>query len=158
MDFISILPKFEGYGIIMVVVDILSKYGTFMPTPLDCTAEKEARFFKNASDGQTKRVNALLELYMRHFVSANQQNWAKLMVGKASYRIELPPTLKKLHPVFHVNYLKPYYGDEVEPVRGESLRALPSILTLFDKGVDHIKSKWVVRKPSVPPRAEYLVF
>ena len=30
-------------------------------------------------DGQTKRVNALLELYLRHFVSANQINWAKLL-------------------------------------------------------------------------------
>ena len=30
-------------------------------------------------DGQTERVNALLELYLRHFVSANQKDWAKLL-------------------------------------------------------------------------------
>ncbi|KAL3522464.1 hypothetical protein ACH5RR_015298 [Cinchona calisaya] len=30
-------------------------------------------------DGQTKRVNALLELYLRHYVSSTQQNWAKLL-------------------------------------------------------------------------------
>ena len=30
-------------------------------------------------DGQAERVNALLELYLRHFVSANQKDWAKLL-------------------------------------------------------------------------------
>ncbi|GKG11610.1 putative nucleotidyltransferase, ribonuclease H [Tanacetum coccineum] len=30
-------------------------------------------------DGQTKKVNALLELYLRHYVSANQHNYAKLL-------------------------------------------------------------------------------
>uniref|UniRef100_A0A7N0VC45 Chromo domain-containing protein n=1 Tax=Kalanchoe fedtschenkoi TaxID=63787 RepID=A0A7N0VC45_KALFE len=42
--------------------------------------------------------------------------------------------------------------------RGESFRAPPAILTSFDKEVDHIESKRVVRKPSLPPRTEYLVF
>lgn len=30
------------------------------------------------SDEQTERVNALLELYLRHYLSANQWDWAKL--------------------------------------------------------------------------------
>ena len=30
-------------------------------------------------DEQTEKVNALLELYLRHFVSANQKDWAKLL-------------------------------------------------------------------------------
>ncbi|KAL9662178.1 hypothetical protein QQ045_027008 [Rhodiola kirilowii] len=33
-------------------------------------------------------------------------------VGKASYKVDLPPSLKKIHPIFHVNCLKPYHGDE----------------------------------------------
>ena len=38
------------------------------------------------TDGQTERVNALLELYLRHYVNANQKNWAKLMdVAQFSY-------------------------------------------------------------------------
>ena len=36
-----------------------------------------------------KRVNALLELYLRHFVSANQHDWAKLLdVAQFSYNLE----------------------------------------------------------------------
>ena len=35
--------------------------------------------FHSQTDGQTERVNALLELYLRHFVSANQRDWAKLL-------------------------------------------------------------------------------
>jgi len=48
MDFISALPKSEGFGSIMLVVDHFSKYVTFTPTPTDCNTEEEARlFFKN---------------------------------------------------------------------------------------------------------------
>lgn len=35
--------------------------------------------FHPQSNGQTERVNALLELCLRHFVSANQRDWAKLL-------------------------------------------------------------------------------
>ena len=123
LDFISALPKSEGFGSILVVVDRFSKYATFIPAPTDCTAEEAARlFFKNVvkywelpksiisdrdprftgrlwtelfkllgselhfstsfhpqTDGQTERVNALLECYLRYFVSANQKDWTKLL-------------------------------------------------------------------------------
>ena len=45
MDFITCLPKSEGCGSIIVVVDIFSKYGTFIPAPADCTAEETAKLF-----------------------------------------------------------------------------------------------------------------
>ena len=35
--------------------------------------------FYPQTDGQAERVNALLELYLRHFVRANQKDWAKLL-------------------------------------------------------------------------------
>ena len=35
--------------------------------------------FHPKSDGQTERINTLLELYLRHFGSANQRDWAKLL-------------------------------------------------------------------------------
>ncbi|CAL9010477.1 unnamed protein product, partial [Prunus brigantina] len=45
--------------------------------------------FHPQTDGQTERVNALLELYLRHYVSANQRNWAKLMdVAQFSYNLQ----------------------------------------------------------------------
>ncbi|KAJ0039649.1 hypothetical protein Pint_27365 [Pistacia integerrima] len=123
MDFITCLPKSEGSGSIIVVVERFSKYATFILASTDCTAEETAKlFFRNIiklwgiptsivsdrdprftgrfwtelfkmlgsnldfstsfhpqTDGQTERVNALLELYLRHYVSASQRDWAKLL-------------------------------------------------------------------------------
>ncbi|GKB40664.1 putative nucleotidyltransferase, ribonuclease H [Tanacetum coccineum] len=48
MDFITCLPKSEGGGIIIVVVDRFSKYGTFIAAPPDVIADDTAKlFFKN---------------------------------------------------------------------------------------------------------------
>ncbi|RVX07076.1 hypothetical protein CK203_030501 [Vitis vinifera] len=45
--------------------------------------------FRPQTDGQTKKVNALLELYLRHFVSANQKDWANLLdVAQFSYKLQ----------------------------------------------------------------------
>ncbi|CAL1380625.1 unnamed protein product [Linum trigynum] len=132
MDFIIGLPKVEGCGSIMVVVDRFSKYGVFIAGPKDMTAEDAARlFFKHVvkywgipvsivsdrdgrftgkfwrelfkmmgsdlnfstsfhpqTDGQTERVNALVEVYLRHYVSANQKDWVKLLdVAQFSYNL-----------------------------------------------------------------------
>ena len=133
MDFIVALPKSEGYGSIMVVVDRFSKYATFIPAPADCKVDEAARLFLKhvvklwgvprsiisdrdprftgkfwrelfkllgtelnfstsfhpQSDGQTERVNALLELYLRHYVAAHQRDWAKLLdVAQFSYNLQ----------------------------------------------------------------------
>ncbi|KAK8716654.1 hypothetical protein V6N13_043959 [Hibiscus sabdariffa] len=40
-------------------------------------------------DGQTERVNALLETYLRHYVSATQRDWPKLLdVAQFSYNLQ----------------------------------------------------------------------
>ncbi|RVX07455.1 Transposon Ty3-I Gag-Pol polyprotein [Vitis vinifera] len=45
--------------------------------------------FHPQTDGQTERMNALLELYLRHFVSANQRDWAKLLdIAQFSYNLQ----------------------------------------------------------------------
>ena len=45
MDFIIGLPKLEGYGSIIVVVDRFSKYVTFIVASTNCTAKKTTRLF-----------------------------------------------------------------------------------------------------------------
>ncbi|KAL3726764.1 hypothetical protein ACJRO7_031632, partial [Eucalyptus globulus] len=41
------------------------------------------------TDGQTERVNALLEIYLRHYVSTTQVDWAKLIdVAQFSYNLQ----------------------------------------------------------------------
>ena len=47
-------------------------------------------------DGKTERVNALLELYLRHFVSANQKDWTKLLnIAQFSYNLQRSETTNK---------------------------------------------------------------
>ncbi|KAH9670463.1 Endonuclease [Citrus sinensis] len=133
MDFITSLPKSEGCGSIMVVVDRYSKYATFIAAPVDCKANEAARLFVKhivklwgvprsivsdrdprftgrfltelfkmlgtdlkfstsfhpQTDGQTERINGLLEMYLRHYVSAHQRDWAKLLdIAQFSYNLQ----------------------------------------------------------------------
>ncbi|CAL9127284.1 unnamed protein product, partial [Musa textilis] len=41
------------------------------------------------TDGQTERINSLLEQYLRHYVSANQRDWVKLLdIAQFSYNLQ----------------------------------------------------------------------
>ncbi|GKA82408.1 putative nucleotidyltransferase, ribonuclease H [Tanacetum coccineum] len=115
MDFITCLPNSEEGGSIIEVVDRFSKYGTFIAAPPDVTTDDTAKlFFKNVlfkimgtdlnfstsfhpqTDEQTERVNALLEIYLRHYVSANQHDWAKLLdVAQFSYNMQQSEATEK---------------------------------------------------------------
>ena len=77
-------------------------------------------------------------------------------VGKVSYKVELPPRLK-ISLVFHVSHLKSYYEDKEDPSRGISKRAPTVIVTSYDKQVDYIMEKQVIRQQGIPHYKEYLV-
>ena len=51
-------------------------------------------------------------------------------VGKVSYKVELPLRLK-IHPVFHISYLKPYHEDKDDLSQGLSKRAPTTVVTSY---------------------------
>nr|GEW61563.1 Ty3/gypsy retrotransposon protein [Tanacetum cinerariifolium] len=89
VDFIDGLPKYEGYSVIMVVVDRLSKSAHFIPLKHPYTATSVAVEFIRGhpteakyrlwpqTDGQTKVVNCSLETCLRCFSSSKPKQWVK---------------------------------------------------------------------------------
>ena len=66
--------------------------------------------FHLQSDGQTERIHALLELHLRHYVSANQKDWAKMLdVAQCSYNLQMSKST--LHGP---NYVRGYHGTTVD--------------------------------------------
>lgn len=52
--------------------------------------------FHPQTDGQTERVNALLELYLRHYVSVHQKDWTKLLdIAQFSYNLHQSESTSK---------------------------------------------------------------
>lgn len=74
-------------------------------------------------------------------------------VDKVSYKEQLSSTLK-LHLVFHVSCLKPYYEDSS---RREFKRAPIGITNIYDKDMEFIMPDRVVRGKTNHPSHEYLV-
>ncbi|RVW72817.1 Transposon Ty3-I Gag-Pol polyprotein [Vitis vinifera] len=93
MDFITGFPKKAAK---LFFSNVVKHFGL----PRDIVSDRDARFTSKfwvelfkllgselkfsttnhpQTDGQTKRINALLEEYLRHYVTATQKNWVDLM-------------------------------------------------------------------------------
>ncbi|KAH9674643.1 Endonuclease [Citrus sinensis] len=93
MDFITSLPKSEGCGSIMSIVSdrdprFTGRFWTELFKMLG-TDLKFSTSFHPQTDGQTELINSLLEMYLRHYVSAHQRDWAKLLhIAQFSYNLQ----------------------------------------------------------------------
>jgi hypothetical protein len=123
MDFIEGLPSSDGFNMIIVIIDRLTKMALFIPTHSDVDAPEVAMIFLQnvfakhgtpsdiisdrgkhftsrfwtslcallnikgnlstayhpQTDGQTERVNQILEQFLRIYINYQQDDWANLL-------------------------------------------------------------------------------
>ncbi|XP_026451534.1 uncharacterized protein LOC113351823 [Papaver somniferum] len=120
MDFISGLPKSEGREVILVVVDRYTKYSHFLALNHPYTSATVAKClltrlgtslhlstaYHPQTNGQTERVNACLESYLRFMINDNLQqrqvvgHMLKGVLEEAQHRIKQQADKKRIEREF----------------------------------------------------------
>ncbi|XP_057540619.1 uncharacterized protein LOC130818465 [Amaranthus tricolor] len=97
--------------------------------------------FHPMTDGQTKRVNQILEDMLRAVAKEWQGPYDIVeKVGKLAYRLALPNALGKVHDVFHISQLKRYVVASSHVLDSEALE-LDESLTYEEQPVRILDKK-----------------
>ena len=68
-------------------------------------------------------------------------------IGKVAYRLELPETMKAIHPIFHVSLLRRYVLDESHILKDDPIQIDPKLtyeekpVEIIDRQVRKLRSK-----------------
>jgi len=76
-------------------------------------------------------------------------------IGRVAYRLDLPERLK-VHPTFHVSFLKPYFPD-VAGLHPPTRRNPPTVRRQYDKDVERILDRREKGQSKKNRRVEFLV-
>jgi hypothetical protein len=74
--------------------------------------------------------------------------------GKLSFQLELPPSMSRLHPVFHVNLLEPYHNPR--DIEGR-VPPPPPVIALGDDGQPFLEVEKILDVRKIGRRFEYFV-
>ncbi|KAE8703426.1 hypothetical protein F3Y22_tig00110469pilonHSYRG00022 [Hibiscus syriacus] len=187
MDFIDGLPVSEGFSSIMVVIDKLFKYETFIPASKRSETTNQSLFeivtgqqpltpnavgkrTKKWADRKRRDVNfevgdlvfaklsgILRNPYHKGLVRRYEGSF-KVLKRVGTMAYRLElPSTIKAHPVFHVSLLKPYHQDEDELDRGKSHRAPVGVKVSYEIEVEAIHAERAIHGVGKRPRHKYLV-
>jgi len=166
MDFITDLPKSDGYDTILVVIDRLTKMSHFSPCSKDLDVRQFAKLFMKGivrlhglphdiitdrgtlftsdlwkettgklgierglstafhpqTDGQTERINGILEQYLRADINYQQADWCGyLPLAEFAYNNGYQETIKNT-PCFANYGIHPEYGMIGHLIRGKQTK------------------------------------
>ena len=113
----------------------LSKFFTSLSKLLDIK-QKISTSYHPQTDGQTERVNAILESYLRNYVNFQQDNWVDLLpLAEFAYNNSESTTTKETP--FYINYgqhprFDPYSGPSKENQDHENQSAQEHVQMLHD--------------------------
>ncbi|GJV19627.1 putative reverse transcriptase domain-containing protein [Tanacetum coccineum] len=111
MDFVTKLPKSsQGYDIIRVIVDRLTKFALFLHMRETDPMEKLARMYL-----KEKALGTTLAMSTAYHPETDRQSERTIQTLKdmlRAYVLQLPQELSRFHSTFHVSNLKKCYSDE----------------------------------------------